>query len=144
MSSNLRRLKVIGLAPIGAFVALFAVIGVLAVVPTLVHSVLEGYGHNKLFSSTSPDGQYRVDGFVRVDIPTNEILDPSGTVRITLWDSRTGEALDQLFVGLYEADDFQEPKILWQADGTVQIQEMERNNHHLSATLNAHAWDVPK
>jgi hypothetical protein len=68
----------------------------------------------------------------------------SGTLRITLSDSRTGKPLDQLFVGLFEADDFQKAKILWQPDGRVQVQDMEGQSHHLSATLDVHAWDAPK
>ena len=76
-----------------------------------------------------------------MDFPANEILDPSGTIRITLWDSRTGKPLDQLFVGLYEADDFAKPTIIWDADGRGEVQDMERAGHKLSATLNVHAWD---
>ena len=95
----------------------------------------------ELFSSTSPDERYRIDGFVRVDFPANEILDRSGTLQITLWDSRTGKALDQLFVGLYEADDFVKPAIVWEPNGRVQVQNIEGKDHRLSATLNVRAWD---
>lgn len=110
-------------------------------IPTLVQFAFGGFRSHELFASMSPDGRYRIDGLVRVDFPANEILDPSGTIRITLWESRTGKPLDQLFVSLYEADDFTKPTIIWETDGRVQVRDIE-SGHRLSATLNVHAWDA--
>lgn len=70
--------------------ALLACVFVLAAAPTLVQWSIGGFQDHELFASTSPDGRYRIDGFVSVDFPANELLDPSGTVRITVWESRTG------------------------------------------------------
>ena len=144
MSDRVRLFLFIGLTLFGAVVLLFAAVGVLVAGPTLLQWSIDGYQGHELFSSASPDGRYRIGGSVRVDFPANEMLDPSGTLRITLLDSHTGKLLDQLSVGLFEADDFQKPKILWQPDGRVQVQDMESGSHHLSATLDAHAWDVAK
>ena len=138
---QLKHLTFIGIALMAAVILLCAVLFLVVAVPTLVQLSFGGFRSRELFTSTSPDGRYRIDGLVRVDFPANEILDPSGTIRITLWDSRTGKPLDQLSVGLYEADDFAKPTIIWDADGRVEVQDMERTGHKLSATLNVHAWD---
>ena len=103
--------------------------------PTFVQWSIGGFRPRELFSATSPDGAYRIDGFVSVDFPANEILDPSGTLGITLWDSRTGKPLDQLFVGLDEADKFKKPTIVWEPGGRVRVQDIENKGHGLSATL---------
>lgn len=131
------RFQFVLLMTIGLVAAVFLV----AAMPTLFVWSVGGFAPHELFSSTSPDGHYRIDGIVRVDFPANEILDPSGTVRITLSDSKTGKSLDQLFVGIYEAGDFQKPTIVWQGDGRVQVQNLEGKDHGLSATLSVHAWD---
>jgi hypothetical protein len=131
----------IGIALMAAAILLCAILFLVLAIPTLVHLSLGGFRSRELFTSTSPAARYRIDGLVSVDFPANEILDPSGTIRITLWDSRTGEAVDQLFVGLYEADDFAKPTIIWGADGRVEVRNMERAGHNLSATLNVHGWD---
>jgi hypothetical protein len=122
-------------------ITLLAAVVVFAAMPTLAQWSLGGFRPRQLFSSTSPDGRYRIDGFVRVDFPANEILDPSGTLRITLRDAHTGNALDQLFVGLYEANDFAKPTIAWEPSGRVRVQNLEGKEHELTATLNVRAWD---
>jgi hypothetical protein len=124
-----------------AVILLCAVLFLAFAVPTLVQLSFGGFRSREIFTSTSPDGRYRIDGLVRVDFPANEILDPSGTLRNTLWDSRSDQPLDQLFVGLYEPDDFAKPTIICDADGRVEVQNMEGDGHNLSATLNVHAWD---
>lgn len=111
-----------------------------AALPTVVQWSIGGYVPRQLFSSTSPDGRYRVDGVVRVDFPANEMLDPSGTLSITLWDSRSGKPLDSLSLGFYERDYVKKPTIAWEADGRVQVLDMEEHGHLLSATLNPDAW----
>ncbi len=113
----------------------------LAATPTFVQWSIGGFRSRELFSATSPDGAYRIDGFVRVDFPANEILDSSGTLRITLWDSRTGKPLDQLFVGLYEADEFIKPTIVWEPSGRVHVQDLESKGHRLSAVLDIRQWE---
>jgi hypothetical protein len=125
-------------------IALCAAVFLVAGTPTLVQWSVGGFKQRELFSSDSPDGHYRIDGSVKVDFPANDTLDPSGTLRITLWDSQTSKPLDQLFVGLFEADEFEKPKIVWQPDGRVIVQDIEGTSHHLSATLDIHAWDVQK
>ena len=120
---------------------LCAAVLLLAATPTFVQWSIGGFRPRELFSATSPDGAYRIDGFVRVDFPANEILDPSGTLRITLWDSRTGKPLDQLFVGLYEADEFRKPTIVWKPGGRVHVQDIESKGHDLSATLDIRQWE---
>jgi hypothetical protein len=112
-------------------IAFVAAIGLLAALPTFVHWSLGGFHSRELFSSTSPDGRYRIDGFVRLDFPVTDVVDPSGTLRITLRDARTGRTLDQLFVGMYEADDFVKPTIVWEARGRVQVQNMKDKGHWL-------------
>jgi hypothetical protein len=103
--------------------------------------VVGGFGTRELFSIPSPDGAYRIDGIVYIDFPVKDVLDPSGTLRITLSNSRTGRALDQLFIGLYEVDDFKEPTIVWEPGGRVHVQDIEGKGHRESATLDVHQWE---
>lgn len=121
--------------------ALFAALFLIAATPTVVQWSVGGFHSRELFSSTSPDGAYRIDGIVQIDFPVSDILDPSGTLRITLRGSRTGKPLDQLFVGLYEADDFKKPTIVWEPSGRVHVQDIEGKGHRLSATLDIHHWE---
>src|SRR4051794_2828977 len=78
--------------------ALCAAVFLLAATPTFIQWSIGGFRPRELFSATSPDGAYRIDGFFFNQKTAYEILNPSGTLRVTLWDSRREKPLDQLFV----------------------------------------------
>jgi hypothetical protein len=51
--------------------AWFAGVVLFAALPTLLQLAAGGLRPRELFSSTSPDGAYRVDGVVRIDLPVS-------------------------------------------------------------------------
>src|SRR5262245_43048328 len=80
--------------PIGLLGAALAVLMV-AALPTVLQWSIGGYNSRQLFSSTSPDGRYHIKGLVRADFPANDMIDPSGTLRLSLSEAGTGRVLDE-------------------------------------------------
>lgn len=130
----------------GALRTLGVIVGVgitfVMLLPTLYTWAYGRYQPRTLINATSPDGRYRIVGTLRADLPANDILDPSATLRIDLTDTRTASTLDRFVITLHEYGDFNEKAtVTWQDGGRVWVSDID-DEHHLTATLSIHGWEA--
>jgi hypothetical protein len=79
------------------------------------------------FQHNSPDGRFRLDVERRMNFPADDLLSPSGTIRVTLIDVSSAKPIDQRVVWIHEHPELQDPVLMWTPE-TVLVTNIETHN----------------
>jgi len=113
-----------------AFVAVGLCLFFIALLFFLIPSFIVGidaFFPKQVYKELSPDQQYSLIIFAKVDFPANEWLDPAGTVRVVVEETGGTKFLAQESFSVTEFGDISEPKVEWTWNEVI-VREIDRRS----------------